>query len=149
MLMDGPKSVQDFAAELAAIVARMKAQVAPLGPSSPDLLNAARTLQAMRRLREEAFGADLFGEPAWDVLLGLFIALEEGRKLSMTSVAVLSRVPAATAMRHIVQLEQAGFVRRADRAGDRRSRAIELTDAGRTAIERVLSFAVGADGGSH
>ena len=49
----------------------------------------ARTLYAARRMRAKLFGdADLFAEPAWDILLDLYTAHCEGKLLPVTSACI-------------------------------------------------------------
>ncbi|RST29568.1 hypothetical protein HMF7854_01015 [Sphingomonas ginkgonis] len=47
----------------------------------------ARRFIAVRRNRDQRFGADLFGEPAWELLLTFFIAAAEQRSLSLVQAA--------------------------------------------------------------
>jgi hypothetical protein len=68
----------------------------------------ARILIAERRLRDGVLGADLFGEPVWDMLLDLFVAHEEQERVSVSSLCIAAAVPATTALRwvnHLVKRE--------------------------------------------
>lgn len=93
---------------------------------------------AERRRRTQFFDAELFGEPAWDMLLDLFIADVAGRRLSVTAVCYGSASSASTALRWIKSLESQGLVeRRGDKADKRRS-WVMLTQAGDRAMRRYL-----------
>lgn len=81
-----------------------------------------------RRRREKAFGGDLFGEPAWDILLELYAAEHAQRKLSVSSVCYVSAVPATTALRWIQRLEKDGWLERAEDPLDGRRSWIQLTE---------------------
>ena len=88
----------------------------------------ARNLLAERREREEALG-DLFGEPAWDMLLDLFAAHEERVNISVSSLCIAAAVPSTTALRWISVLYERGhLIRRAD-PRDRRRVWVELSPA--------------------
>jgi DNA-binding MarR family transcriptional regulator len=75
-----------------------------------------------RRRRESLFPTDLFADPAWDILLELFVAEKKGVGVSISSACIASAVPPTTALRWIARLEELGLViRRADARDARRS----------------------------
>jgi DNA-binding MarR family transcriptional regulator len=83
---------------------------APPPPSAPDTggLRLAEYVDRMRRLRlkrNEIIGAPLFRDPAWDMLLDLFVSHERGEQVSMVALALASGVPQSTALRTIQRLE--------------------------------------------
>ncbi|MEY4270239.1 MAG: hypothetical protein RLZZ58_1455, partial [Pseudomonadota bacterium] len=80
-----------------------------------------RRMIRQRRLRDRFFPADIFADPAWDMLLDLFAAKLERRTVSVSSLCIASAVPATTALRWIKSLTDAGvFVREADPHDGRR-----------------------------
>lgn len=71
----------------------------------------ARKAYADRRRRAAIPGTGgLFGEPAWDILLDLFIAAEEGRQVALESACAHAGVPDANAQRWVAILEKRGMV---------------------------------------
>lgn len=78
-------------------------------PLSPEA-RLARELIAARRTRDEMFGAALFGEPAWDMLLHLFVAYERGEHVKPAALAEAVPVAPAAAERWLRALEKAGHV---------------------------------------
>ncbi|MDB5723498.1 MAG: regulatory protein MarR [Novosphingobium sp.] len=79
--------------------------------AAAQLGDIARKLSADRRRRAEIAGTgDLFGEPAWDILLGLFIAGCEGRRLSVATACSGAGAPESTALRWITILEKRGMI---------------------------------------
>ena len=71
----------------------------------------ARKAFADRRRRADIAGtSDLFGEPAWDILLLLFIAACEGRRLSLDAACSGAQVPETTALRWIAVLEKRSLI---------------------------------------
>ena len=77
-----------------------------------SLLTAAKRLLRERRLRERIFEGAEFGEPAWDILLTLYIAHQEGKLVSVSSLCAAAIVPATTALRWISTMEVRGQLRR-------------------------------------
>lgn len=47
--------------------------------SQHDLTQLAEHICECRNLRNELFGVDFFGDPAWDILMGLYVAQCGGR----------------------------------------------------------------------
>jgi hypothetical protein len=94
-----------------------------------------------RRLRDQFFRSDLFADPAWDMMLDLFAARLEQRKVAVSSLCIAAAVPPTTALRWIKSLcDQGLFVRKADPEDGRRV-FIELGDAPAAALEAYLRAA--------
>lgn len=81
-----------------------------------------------RRLRY--FDCGLFADPAWDILLDLFVAAMEGREVPVTDLCVASNVADSTVLRWIGRLVAHGMVCRRGDPGDRRRVLVALTEAG-------------------
>lgn len=81
-----------------------------------------RRLIRLRRDRDRHFPADLFADPAWDMLLDLAAARMEGADVAVSSLCVAAAVPTTTALRWVRSLSHAGiFVRRTDPMDARRA----------------------------
>lgn len=107
--------------------------------TDPDVL--ARLAVAMyraRQARSRNLPSNLFGEPAWDILLDLFIAKSRGRRVSVTSVCIASQVPATTALRWIGLLQSEGIIVRDNDNDDRRRAFLRLSESGEKAVARCL-----------
>lgn len=87
-------------------------------------------LYRARRRRSRHLPAELFGEPAWDMLLDLFAARLDGRLISVTSACYAAGVPPTTALRWLGVLEKAGLVERIDHTSDRRVWWVRLSEPG-------------------
>src|SRR5688500_6420902 len=87
----------------------------------------ARRLISERRTRDARLGPYLFGEPAWDMLLDLYAAHDEKKKLSVHSVCLASAAPPSTALRWLSRLESDRLIVRTPDATDRRRTLVELT----------------------
>jgi len=84
----------------------------PGEPAELDLAEAARQLLGERRRRAELFGADLFADPAWEILLELFLAGEADVRVSLAHAGSAAGVPAAAARRWVDVLEERGLLRK-------------------------------------
>ena len=75
---------------------------APLSNSDLEqLAKLAKKEYAERMQRSAHFSSDLLGEPAWDILLDLFIARIGETGVSTTSACIASRVPTTTVARQL------------------------------------------------
>ncbi|MCJ2177419.1 MarR family transcriptional regulator [Novosphingobium album (ex Hu et al. 2023)] len=101
----------------------------------PVWVELARQTYDDRRRRAKIFASeDLFGEPAWDILLDLFIAAKERRRVSVTSACIGSAVPSTTALRWIAILEKNEFLAREADPGDARRVYVKLSARGYSAM---------------
>jgi hypothetical protein len=100
-----------------------------------------RTMIRARRLRDQFFQSEIFADPAWDMLLDLFAARLENRRVAVSSLCIAAAVPPTTALRWIKSLcDQGLFVRIAD-AEDGRRVFIELSDSAAAGMETYLRAA--------
>jgi predicted transcriptional regulator len=100
------------------------------GFSDKKLATIAESIYRARRRRLKLFNANLFGEPAWDMLLDMFIKTARGERLSTTSLCIAADVPQATGLRWIAQLEEQGLLSRRQVVDDRRLKIVEITPEG-------------------
>ena len=99
------------------------------------LLSAAREAYRDRRLRTKVFeDTSLFGEPAWDILLDLFIASLEGKRVPVTSACIGAAVPTTTALRWIALLEAQGLISRENDSSDARRIFVNLSGPARQSM---------------
>lgn len=98
--------------------------------SERELLELAVFDYRSRQRRQRHLPGDLLGEPAWDMLLDLFIAVLQRRRISVSSACMASGVPSTTALRWLGQLERMGLVEREASKNDLRVVLVKLTDRG-------------------
>jgi hypothetical protein len=96
-------------------------------PSLPDPRLVRRIIR-QRQLRARFFDAELFADPAWDMLLDLTAARVEHARVSVTSLCIASAVPPTTALRWIGQMTEAGLLQRVEDETDRRRVFITLSE---------------------
>jgi hypothetical protein len=87
-----------------------------------------RQIIANRQARGRFFDPELFGDPAWDMLLDLTAAHGEGAQVSVTSLCIAAAVPATTALRWLTQMVEVGIFRRVPDPVDKRRAFIALSD---------------------
>ncbi|MEO0056785.1 MAG: hypothetical protein RIT17_221 [Pseudomonadota bacterium] len=109
------------------------AEAAPMvfGAGSPSQLpdpQMVRQVIANRQARARFFDAELFGDPAWDMLLDLTAAHGEGAQVSVTSLCIAASVPATTALRWLTQMVESGIFVRVPDPADKRRAFIALSD---------------------
>lgn len=117
---------------------RWPSHLARIERNAANLAVKARIISEQRDQRRQFIGSELLGEPAWDMLLDLFMQYAGGAKVSTTSLCIASRVPGSTALRYISLLEQAGLVARSQSDFDRRVTFVGLTEAGVLAVGKYL-----------
>jgi hypothetical protein len=111
---------------------------APIGGFQPFATSVAkaqaidaksiRDIIKTRRLRERFFEAELFADPAWDILLDLKAATLEGQNVSVSSLCIAASVPPTTALRWVTAMTESGMLVRRQDPDDARRVFIELSE---------------------
>lgn len=102
------------------------------------LLDEIRRMVSRRRMRSDFLPVEILGEPAWDMLLDLFIAFHEKKRISVSSACIASGVPATTALRWLGRMEELGLIERMNDRDDRRRVHVTITLEGHGAIAHWL-----------
>lgn len=132
-------------AELQAQAARLAAAIeasdcpddsAPV-EGEPCTEASIRGILEARLERSSFFPADLFSDPAWDMLLDLYAAELGQMRVSVTSLCIASNAPTSTALRWISALERQNLIERRPDPLDGRRFFMSLT---REAIERFERY---------
>ena len=109
----------------------------------PEILGGSRNLDwakrayEARQYRKKHLANEIFGEPAWDILLHLYIAFHECRTVSTKAASYASNSPHATAHRNIIMLEKLELVHRIDDLHDKRVKWVGLTKKAIVAISKI------------
>lgn len=120
-------ALSEEARRLAEALARLAQAAEDDAPAAISSVLVRRLIR-LRRDRERHFPAELFADPAWDMILDLAAARMEGADVPVSSLCVAASVPTTTALRWVRSLGEAGiFVRRTD-PGDARRAFIALSD---------------------
>jgi hypothetical protein len=105
---------------------------------SADMTEFAGKVLAGRRQRDRYFDPVLFSNPAWDILLNLFVADADGRPVTVLESCLASTVPQGVALRWLGYLKQEEMVIETPDPGRPRQTIIRLSDQARMAIAAYL-----------
>ena len=103
-----------------------------------SLAAKARMVLSSRLAREQYFQRDLFGEPAWEILLALYVVEESGARFTISKLAECINAPLSTVVRWVKTLEEQSLVSRVNHQTDRRIIFVRLVDKGRKALDDYL-----------
>jgi DNA-binding MarR family transcriptional regulator len=92
----------------------------------------------VREKRNAFIPGDLLGEPAWDILLALYLFHRQGRKIWSHAVIESANASWGTGLRTLARLEREGFVLRYTDEHNKRRKLVELTDEGMTFMQQTL-----------
>ncbi|MDD1451935.1 hypothetical protein NHF48_014845 [Sphingomonas sp. H160509] len=120
---------------------RYGAPPALIEPSAADVRRAIRA----RRLRDQFFGATLFEDPGWDMLLDLYAAELERGRVSVSSLCIAAAVAPTTALRWIARMTDTGLFERRPDLLDRRRAFMVLSDRASEAMRGYIVATKGAD----
>ena len=115
------------------VIERLELRLAAVTARSEQLVNGIRLgeyVERMRKLRlkrNDVIGAELFSDPAWDMLLDLFASHDRGERVSAIALSLSSGVPQSTALRTIQRLEEKGLIVREGDPDDLRRSWIRAT----------------------
>jgi DNA-binding MarR family transcriptional regulator len=98
----------------------------------------ARKFYQLRRRRSAYFDPMLFAEPAWDMLLDLYVAEREGRPMAVLSACIGAAAPQTTALRWMRILETQGLIRKEVDKRDARRIYVRLTEDGIARMRALL-----------
>lgn len=136
------RSFTDLSARLAHVAPSLahssRANVESIGPNAADQCRMVDSILRMRRLRTKFFPDALFADPAWDILLDLYMAELQQRRVTVSSLCVGANVPQTTALRWIKMMTDEGLLQRRDDATDARKKIVELTPEASAQMQAFL-----------
>jgi len=119
-----------------------EAAVAP-PEGRPSVAVFARQMLAARGRLSQFVDSDLFADPARDILLDLFVAGEEGRRISISSCCIAAAVPPTTALRWIGMLKKRNLVQETVDPADGRRKWLSLTPDVHNAMRDYVNAVAG------
>ena len=105
-------------------------------------LNAAKLARDGRACRHDYFPSEFFGEPAWNILLELFICELQGRYMSVQDACLASGVPPTTALRYVGNLQERHLLRRMADKTDGRRTYVRITNRGDDLMRQYLAHII-------
>lgn len=130
---------------IARALSELATEARDTAPATPVTAAFVRAMLKRRRDRERYFPAELFSDPAWDMLLDLTAARLEKRSVSVSSLCIAAAVPTTTALRWIRNLCDVGMFERTTDPEDLRRGIITLSDDTADRMMRYLA-AIGPAG---
>jgi hypothetical protein len=106
-----------------------------------NLLMVARRILEVDKLRRRFFPSAIFGEPAWNILLKLFVASSRADR-TISSLGESSGVPLSTAIRWLDYLEAEGLVMLDRSPHDPQQKEVHLTDKAYNALRSFLGESI-------
>ena len=108
-----------------------------------SLTAVAENLYRFRRRRDALmtaqFGTDIFADPAWDIILDLYIHNSKHQDVCVTSACAAAMVPITTALRYITVLSDRGMIERSKNQKDGRSYLLRLSPEAIHIVETLLT----------
>lgn len=109
------------------------------------LLKIAQAWIHARSARSGAFDWELFGEPAWDLLLELYVSYCQGTRTSISQLGLDAHIAQTTVLRWLEVLEQKTLIKRWRDPNDGRRVFVVLTERGTERMEKALRAAEAED----
>ena len=140
--------IKDLTAKLSAVAEEFNGRVAHAADSEPvdgehepsetALVARAQAVLADRRTRRQFLPAELFHEPAWDMLLALFVSRDDRQPMNIKALVSMSDAPVTTSQRWIEHLHKLKLIDRVIDPADRRRVEISLSHTGDQAMRAYL-----------
>lgn len=103
-----------------------------------DAATRARQFLRIRDLRAKYFDEALFADPAWDIMLDLFVSDFSQQRTPISAATTGARVPATTGLRWLNVLEKRGLVTRRNDPLDARRTHVSLSGEAFTRMRLLL-----------
>lgn len=113
-----------------------------LGNIEVDSLSFAKWFYSVRPLRPGSHIDGLYSDPAWDILLDLYIREKSRVPTSVSSACIAARAPATTALRYISSLGSHHLIERQPDDKDKRRHWLKLSPGAMGALEEFMAAAV-------
>ena len=101
----------------------------------------AEAIYVGRRMRDSLFPDGLFGEPAWDILLAVFLAHSQGKDADASEVLLECNVPKSTGMRVVALLIERGLI--VNQTDDEEPNRVALSTTALRAMRRFFEVTEG------
>lgn len=129
----------DLRARVEAALAKCLTAVLSEEQAPQTTADVVKSVIKSRTSRQQIFGTDIFRDPAWDMLLDLYVNRAEARETSVSSLCIAAGVPATTGLRYIAEMETLGFLGRRKDKRDARRVLIDADPLAMAGVERTIS----------
>jgi DNA-binding MarR family transcriptional regulator len=105
-----------------------------------DAESLVEQILCARQFRSSIFGQNLFGDPAWDIVLVLYLGQLRNEMVPVARLAEAASVSANGVERWLAALDQQGLIERTTRsASDNEDVQVALSQKGSSAMRRWLA----------
>lgn len=132
------RDVRDAARLLSVIAAATTTNPVQGSFSRDELIARARQQITHRKRRSQQFPRGIFGEPAWDMLLVLYVS-DGFAPETIRDLREQAGLTHSTALRWLDYLESQDLIARKSHLTDKRSAYIELTERAREKLDQYFS----------
>lgn len=102
-------------------------------PRTPELIERARAVIQERKRRTDFLSKAMFGEPAWEILLQLYVS--SGSRITIGEIVNLIGEPKTTTLRWIDYLEEKRLISKGSDPFDGRLTYVHLVERGRGVLD--------------
>lgn len=107
-------------------------------------LGEAKALLTGRQRLAACISGVRFSDPSFDMILQLYVATREGRRVNVSQLSSLSGGSNTTALRHLEHLEGLGYVSRDADQDDRRRANVAMLPPLSAAVDKWLDLQIAA-----
>lgn len=111
---------------------------------SGEHVRLAEAILDMRTMRDVVFGPEWFADPAWDLLLEVYVAQQRDRTTQLQAMCIAARVPRSTGDRIVNRLVAAGLLLKTTDSSRKRGVRLHLSADAERKMERLLIRAFSA-----
>lgn len=126
------------ARDQAAILEQIQSSMGQRQLQEDSIIGFARRVHRAHLRADEHLGPGVVRDPRWEMLLELFIAHHDQRRVCVTSLCQAANSPATTGLRHIEALEKLGLVFRRGDPHDARRTWLEAGTKALYGVKAVL-----------
>ena len=128
--------------EVAPVVLGQRYQLEPLPRVClPEVLESAaiaRSIMRARADRRSFFEHSMFSEPAWDILLELFVEYAAQRRIQTSAIGASASIPLTTTLRWLNILSANGLIERTNDRCDGRRVFVGMSEQGASAMVQYI-----------
>jgi DNA-binding response OmpR family regulator len=108
-------------------------------------ISMLKSMLEFRDARSEILPQEVFGDPAWFMLLELALIDRSGKRTSVSGLCMSARVSQTTALRRLHDMVEAGLIERRNDPADRRRSYISLSSEAQEKLDILLDRIASGD----
>lgn len=113
--------------------------------SDKQRITVAQAWTRASSLRQATLGISYFQDPAWDILLLVYLEHLKGRALNVTAACTAGNVAPTTGLRWLQKLTEDGWVERRTQARNKKCVLVILTDRALVRMNALMEAVIQSD----